>query len=150
MALKTSTGLRNYMLDTGPVKTALNLGFIRIYNGTPPLTADAAIGSESTNDLLCTISNDAGVTGITMAAAAASGAISKNSSETWRGTNGNSGVASFYRHVGSADDTTLSTTQPRIQGSVALAGGEMNISDTSLVQNEDQKIDYYVINLPTA
>jgi len=150
MALKTSTGLRNYMLDTGPARTTLNLGFINIYDGTPPATADDAIGTLSTNNVLCIISNDAGVTGITLAAAAASGAISKNSSETWRGTNIASGVASFYRHVGSADTAALSTTEPRIQGTVSTIGSEMNISDTSLTNGEDQKIDYYVVNLPTA
>ena len=48
----TVFGLRNYMLDTGSMKTALALGFINIYSGTVPATADAAL----TGTLLTTIS----------------------------------------------------------------------------------------------
>jgi len=150
MALKTSTGIRNYMLDTGPVRDALNLGFINIYDGTPPANADQAIGSAGTNNLLCIISNDATATGITLEAAAASGSIPKESTEIWRGTNSDTGVASFYRHVAPGDTGALSTTEARLQGSIALAGAEMNLSDTTLTISGDQKVDYYLINLPTA
>ena len=150
MALKTSTGIRNYMLDTGPLRDALNLGFIIIYDGIAPLNADEAIGSQGTNNVLCTISNDATGVGITLEAAAADGSVAKAVAEIWRGTNGATGVATFYRHVGSADTGALSTTEPRVQGTIGLAGAEMNLSDTTLTIAGDQKVDYYLINLPTA
>jgi hypothetical protein len=34
MAIKTSTGLRNQMLDTNPLKTVFNLGFLKIYDSS--------------------------------------------------------------------------------------------------------------------
>lgn len=144
--MQVSTGLRNYMLGTGALKTALNLGFIKIYSGAVPTSADEAIAAGNT--LLCTISVNSTGTGITMASPA-SGVITKNTSEAWSGVNAASGAASFFRHVGSTDDGTLSTTQPRIQGTVGLAGADLNLSSVALVSGATQTIDYYTIALPT-
>jgi hypothetical protein len=144
--MKLSTGLRNYLLDTGALKTALNLGFIKIYSGAVPTTADDAIAVGNT--LLCTISVNSTGTGLTLGTSS-SGVITKNISEAWSGVNAASSAATFFRHVGSADDGTSSSTQPRIQGTVALAGGDLNLSSTSLVSGATQTIDYYTIALPT-
>ena len=51
--LKVSTGLRNAMLDTAPLRDALDLGFLKLYSGTEPATADADLGAAV---LLVTIS----------------------------------------------------------------------------------------------
>ena len=52
MALRFSTGLRNFMMNHGSFKDAFNGGRLLIYSGTQPTLADdAAIGT-----LLCTIS----------------------------------------------------------------------------------------------
>ena len=40
--LKTSTGLRNHMLAIGSAKAALGSGFIHVYEGPEPASADAA------------------------------------------------------------------------------------------------------------
>ena len=53
MSYKTSTALRNGMLAGSGLKEQLDAGFIKIYAGTVPATADDAIGSAT---LLCTIS----------------------------------------------------------------------------------------------
>ena len=50
MALKASTGLRNAMMTTGSLKSRLDLGFIKIYAGTVPATADDTLGSATWND----------------------------------------------------------------------------------------------------
>lgn len=150
MALQTSTGLRDHLLDTGSIRNALDLGFLLIYAGTPPATADTAIdGGQHT--LLCKITVDA-VTdaGISFDTTSTSGSIPKAPGEVWRGINIDSGVATFYRHVGSADTGVLSTTEPRLQGSISTAGAEMNLSNTTLTISSEQKIDYYLVNLPTA
>lgn len=147
MAIKLSTGLRNYIQDTGSLKDALNLSFIKIYSGTPPADANAAIGGG--NVLLCTISNNSGATGLTMAAAAVDGVLSKNGSEVWSGVNAESGTASFYRHVTSSDDGTSSSTQRRIQGTVGLAGADMNLGSLALTSGQTQPIDFYTLTLPT-
>jgi hypothetical protein len=146
MALKTSTGLRNKLLDNGSLKATFALGFIKFYTGTPPADADAAV----TGTLLVTISNNSSGTGINMAAAAVAGVLAKLASETWSGVNAATGTATYYRHVAVGDDGTLSTTQARIQGTIATAGADMNLSSTSLTAAATQTVDYYTVALPTA
>lgn len=51
MALKASTGLRNYMLGNKDMRTALKDAVLHIYSGAAPATADDA----ATGTLLCTL-----------------------------------------------------------------------------------------------
>lgn len=146
MAIKLSTGLRNAMLGSADLASSLDLGFIKIYAGVAPTSADDAITGSHT--LLCTISVAGSGDGISMDAAV-SGVIGKNTGEVWSGTNVASGTASFYRHVGAADTGASSTTEPRIQGSVALAGGDMNMTSVALSSGAVQTLDYYTVAFPT-
>jgi hypothetical protein len=147
MTIMVSIGLRNQLLDTGSLKSILTDGFIKIYAGTAPASANAAIGAAT---LLCTISDDGGVDGLDFEAAAAGGILEKASAQTWKGTNVASGTASFYRFVTDTDDGTESTTQARIQGTIGVVGADLNLSSVSLTSSAEQTIDYYVITLPTA
>lgn len=146
MALKISTGLRNKLLDTASLRSVFAAGFIKIYSGTPPVDADTAIGGG--NALLCTISIGSTGTGTNMAAAAAAGVLAKASSETWSGANAASGTASFYRHVAAGDTAATSTTEARMQGLVAVAGAELNLSSIGLTSGATQTIDYYNVAIP--
>lgn len=146
MTIKASTGLRGKLLDTGSLKATLALGFIKIYSGAAPATADAAV----TGTLLCTISNASTGTGINMAAAAVAGVLAKLSSETWSGVNAATGTAGYYRHSAAGDTGVLSTTESRLQGTIATAGADMNLSSVSLTSAATQTIDYYSVALPTA
>lgn len=147
MSLKLSTGLRNAMLDTAPFRTAMGSCTLKIYSGAEPATADAAL---SGNTLLCEafVGND-GSTALTFNAAAASGVIEKETTEVWEGTNAASGTASFYRLELSGDSGALSTTDKRVQGSIATSGAELNLSSVALVLSATQTIDFYSIALPT-
>lgn len=145
MSIKSSTGLRNQLLDANPLKTIFNLGFIKIYAGTVPTSADDSIGAAT---LLCTISNNATGTGITFAASASGGSISK-SAETWKGVNAATGTAAFYRHVAAGDTGGSSTTEARVQGLVGTSGSDLNLTSISLVSGADQAIDFYTVTLPT-
>lgn len=146
MTFKVSTGLRNKLLDTGSVKSIMANGLIKIYSGPVPNSADDALGGS--NVLLTTISNNSTGTGLTLGAAA-NGVIPKTASEVWSGNNVAAGDATFYRHVAPGDDGTLSVTQPRLQGAVAVAGAELNLSSVSLSAGAPQTIDYYVVAAPT-
>ena len=148
MSLKTSTGLRNRMLDTAPARTVLEGGFIHIYGGVEPVSADAAIDSAG-NPLLCTIYSDGLAAGLNLAATATDGMIQKAAGESWTGSVIVSGVATFFRHVGAGDSGALSTTEPRMQGKVAMSGGELNISATGLIAGAPQAINFYSLALPT-
>ena len=150
MALKISTGMSNYMLDTGSLRSGLNLGFLKIYSGTPPAAADDALGSLGTNTLLVTISNAGGGTGLTMEATAAAGVISKATAETWSGTNAATGTATFYRFTAPGDTGVSSSTQRRLQGTVGTAGAELNLTSTSLTIGNGQSINHFYVSLPIA
>lgn len=146
MAIKTSTGLRNAMLATGSAKAALDGGRINIYAGAAPATADDAVGGAT---LLCAITLNSTGTGILFDTAAVNGVLAKKPSETWSGAVAATGTAAWYRHVAAADDGTLSTTAPRIQGTVALIGADLNI-DPNFISGQTKVIEHYVIALPTA
>jgi len=146
MAIKTSTGLRNAMLATGSAKAALDGGRINIYAGAAPATADAAVGGAT---LLCAITLNSTGTGILFDTAAVNGVLAKKPSETWSGVTAATGTATWYRHVAAADDGTLSTTAPRIQGTLALIGADLNC-DPNFISGQPKVIDHYVVALPTA
>lgn len=147
MAIKISTGLRNALLDTGSFRGTMNEGFLNIYSGSAPATADAALGGAT---LLVTISDNGGVDGLDFEASAAAGILMKSSAQTWKGTNAASGTATFYRFVTAADDGTESTTQARVQGTVGLIGSDLNLSSTSLTAAAEQTIDYFAVAIPAS
>lgn len=147
MTLKASTALRNKLLDTSPFRTIFNLGFIKIYDGPVPASADAALTGD--NHLLVTISISGGGTGLTFAAAAANGAITKTLAETWSGSAIATGTASFYRLVTPTDTGALSTTEARLQGSVDTSGADLNMTTTSLVTSTSYPVDSFSVAIPT-
>lgn len=147
MAIKMSTGLRNEMLSGDSLKAIFDAGSeIRIYSGTIPSSADDGIGSAT---LLCAIKKD-GTDGITFDAAATGAILQKNPSEVWEGDNVATGAATFYRHVLTADDDALSNTAPRYQGTVAVVGGDMNLTNVNLVNGANQKLDYHAVTIASA
>lgn len=148
MALKFSTGLRNSILASGSVKARLDGKVLKIFAGTPPATADDALGSAT---LLCTITNDATATPLTFDATPVNAVLFKSPSEIWRGVNSADGNATFYRLEDAADAGGASTTDERVQGTVSAGGGgDLNLSSVALVNGASQSIDFYSIELPTA
>lgn len=144
---KISTGLRNYILATGSLSAGLTLGFINIYAGTEPLTADASIGAAT---LLCTVSVDGGATGLTFEAVPAAGVLSKSTTEAWKGTNAATGTASFYRFVAPGDTGVESTTERRAQGTVGILNADLLLASVSLIISQEQRVDFYAIGMPAS
>jgi hypothetical protein len=149
MAIKSSTGLAAYMMVTGSAKAAFDDGFIRVYSGTEPETADAA----ETGTLLWTISKDGdGTTGLTFDAAAVGRAMVKVPADTWGGDT-TAGTATYWRLVTAADDGEISTTQRRIQGSCGMtAGADMYMTNTTLTTDSDplaKTLASFSVALPT-
>lgn len=164
MAIKISDALANSILDGNSVQDALNGGFIYIYAGAVPATADAAlnttVGAGGVHTLLAKIAADVtaadiGTVGLTFATSAASRAISKNATD-WKAKvhflgkdEAQAGVSSltamFYRfcNVASADtvgnfggSAAGTTTTPRIQGTVGSgAGFDLNLTSAVLADN---------------
>lgn len=145
MTIKTSTGLRNSMLDTAPFKTTMALCFLDLYAGPVPAAADDAPTGATK---LCRVTLNSTATGLSWSAAAAAGVLAK-AAEIWSGVNLATGVATFYRLVAAGDTAASSTTEKRVQGSIGLAGADMNLTNTSLTSGLTQTIDFFVVSLPT-
>lgn len=145
MALKLSTGLRNAMLDSSNLRTTMNGGLIKVYDGPVPATADAAL---SGNTLLCTFSLNSTGAGINFDTAAVGDTLSKAPAEVWAGNPAATGTGTFYRHVAIGDDGTLSTTQPRIQGQIG-PGHEMILATNVFTVGVNRELDFYTITFPT-
>lgn len=129
--LKTSTGLAQYLAVTGSLKAAFDGGLIKVYSGTEPASPDDA----ATGDLLWTISVDGDGTGLTFDATPVGRALVKPSAAAWQGATA-AGTAGYFRVVAPSDDGLASTTQRRVQGSVgSVAGVDMYMADTTLVEN---------------
>jgi hypothetical protein len=145
MAFQLSTGMRNHMLVTGSVKSGLDGGVIRIYAGSPPVNADASVGSAT---LLCTISNNDLGTGITLAASASGGIGQKTVTETWSGTVTTSGTASFFRFSPVGDDGASTTTVLRLQGTVGTALADLLLATTAFTSGSLRQIDTFHVAMP--
>lgn len=153
MALKLSTGLRNGMLNSTGFTEAFNDGIIYIYSGPQPSDADAA--TQGTLLLRITVNNGAWSAGSPTNGlgfdAPAAGVISKAAAETWRGLGVTEGTAGWFRLCGNAADAGgSSTTLPRMDGSVAMSGGDMNLSSVAIVTNAPTTIDTFTFTLPAS
>lgn len=147
MAIKISGALRDHLLATGSLYAAVNGMVIRIYGGAVPATPEA---DASGNTLLCTISTNSLGTGLAFETAPVNGMLSKAAAGIWSGDAVADGTATFYRLGALSDTAAASTTAKRIQGTVGLAGADLNVTDVEFVTAEEKRIDYFVIGMLTS
>lgn len=149
MTVRLSTGLRNNLAgSTGFAATFAN-GIIEIRTGTQPVTADAA----ATGTLLGTVTLASGAftpgvstNGLTFNTASG-GAVSK--SGVWSFAGVAAGTAGWFRLKGNALDNDLSsTTLPRLDGSIATSGADMNLSNLSIAVSATTTIDSFAWTQP--
>lgn len=135
MALRISTGVVAAMLSGPGLKAALegSNGFvIDLYTGARPASAnDAATGTK-----LVTLYSDGTSAGLHFAPSLVGTALGKLESENWTGKVLESGTAGWFR-VRSKDDAgnATSTTASRLDGTVAVTGSDMIVSNTSLARD---------------
>lgn len=153
MTIKISDGLANSMLQGSNVKARLDTGFIYFYAGAEPATADTVLDMVGVHTQLAKIASDAvpvdaGVSGLTFAAAAAARALAKNGGETWASKinfvgkdAAQAGVSAltavFYRFCAAGDNGQAAGTGStyRVQGSIGVSGADINLSSTALFDN---------------
>lgn len=117
MTISITTANRNARADA--LTTAIgNAALLRVYDGTPPASANAALSS---NTLL------AELTCASPFAPAASGGVLTASAITQDSSANATGTASFFR-VYKSDGTTVA-----YQGSVGTSGQDLNLNTTSIV-----------------
>lgn len=100
------------------VTARCNNGSLRIYSGTPPANADAAL---SGNTLLATLTFGATAFG------AASNGVATANSITADTNAAATGTATFFRALETGGSVVV------FQGDVATTGAELNLSSTSIV-----------------
>ena len=88
--------------------------------------------------------------GLHFAAAAASAALAKLSSEVWQTNVAAAGVAGWFRMHPVGDATGLSTTLARIDGTVGTSGADMNLSYVNFVAGAPVAIGTFSLALPQA
>lgn len=129
MTISLSTATRNAKLDA--ITTIIGTsGLLRIYDGTPPASANAALSS---NTLLAELALSA-----TFAAGAASGALTASSITQDSSANA-TGTASFFR-IYKSDGTTCI-----MQGTVNTSGGDLNLNTLSLVSGAAVSVTSFVL-----
>ncbi len=149
MTVRLSTGARTALAGTTGFGTLFANGVIEVYTGTQPATGDAAV----TGTLLGTVTLASGAftpgsptNGLTFAAAAA-GAVSK--SGTWSFNGIAAGTAGWFRFKANAVDAgALSTALPRMDGSVAVSGADLNLSNIAIAIGAPNTIDTFVWTQP--
>ena len=117
MTISYTTTVRNAMLDA-LIAQAGNGALLRIYDGTPPASANAALaGNTLLAELTC---------GTPFAPAASGGVATANAISNDPSANA-TGTASFFR-VYQSDGTTVVG-----QGSVGTSGQDLNLNTLSIV-----------------
>lgn len=154
MAWRLSEGLKNVLLGTSPLKTALANGQIRIFGGPQPPSAEDA----ETGPLLAiiTLASGAMVSGVTTNGITldnpAGGAVGKPGASVWSGKNLATGTAGWFRwypndfdsHMGAASNGN----KIRLDGNVATSGGQCNLSSVALKVDITTTIDNVNLFLP--
>lgn len=136
----------------GSLKDIMKDGVIKVYSGAQPTSADDAIAG--TLLLTFTVSSGAFVegafgSGLEFENDPTDGVIEKASGEVWSGVAVATGTAGWFRYVGNAADAgALSTTLPRIDGSVGTSGADMNFGTTSIVTGRTYTLDTFSLTLP--
>lgn len=151
MTVRLSTALRTNLAGTTGFAATFADGIIEIRTGSQPGTADSA----ATGTLLGTVTLNSGAfapgsptNGLTFAAAAA-GAVSK--SGVWSFNGLAAGTAGWFRLKANAlDNDSLSTTLPRLDGSIATSGADMNLSNIAIAVAAPTTIDSFTWTQPAA
>jgi hypothetical protein len=126
----------------------LNNGWLDIYTGSQPLTADKV----ETGTKLCRVSSTCG-TGVEDGCkfGTSSNGILPIGTPQWGGTVIASGVAGWFRYYGSSGtggETGTSGTAIRFDGSIGVSGGDLNLSHTSLTESSVLTITSVTITQP--
>lgn len=149
MAIRFSTGLKDAILGTTGMKGSLDAGVIQIYSGAQPAAAD----NGATGTLLGTVTINAGSTfpaDYINFDAPSAGVLAKAAGETWKFNGVADGTAGWFRFIGDpgADDgTSTSTVHPRMDGTIARSGGDMNLSNTAVVTSAPHTVDVFQISI---
>ena len=147
MALRQSTSTRTALAGTRGLKDIYNGGYIDIYSGGQPASADyAETGSKLVRITIA--SGGAATAGITFGTAAA-GLLPK-SGTSWSGVVLLAGVAGWFRLYGTGGTSGSSESERRTDGNVGVSGSDLVLANTSLTLSSTLTIDTFTLGVPAA
>lgn len=149
MTVRLSTGLRTNLVGTTGFAATFEGGIIEIYSGAQPANADAAV----IGTLLGTVTLGSGAftpgsptNGLTFGAPAA-GAVGKTGAWSFNGIA--AGTAGWFRlKANGVDAGGISTTLPRLDGSIATSGADLNLSNITVAIGAPNTIDSFTWTQP--
>lgn len=133
MASSFTAAQRNAMLDA--VRAGYNAGKLRIYSGSVPANADAALGGAT---LLAELTLNATAFPAASAGVLTANAITSDSAADATGT------AAFFRLLDSSGATVLA------QGAVSTSGAELNLATTSIVTGVVVAVSSFTVTIPAS
>lgn len=149
MAFRLSTGLREGLLGTWGFKEIMNNGWLDIFTGSQPASADFT----ETGTKLIRISSTSGV-GVADGCkfgTAGTGVLPIAASPAWTGVVQVAGVAGWFRFYGSSGTgglTGTSGTAIRFDGNVGVSGADLVLSHTNLTLGSTLTINAANITQP--
>lgn len=155
MTARFSTGLVSRLADTAPMNELFAGGFLDIYTGAQPATADAA----ATGTLLATVFSDGAAAGLHLERTAIAGVISKLGSENWSTTAcAASGTAGYFRFralkdpgVITAGGTITAATRAANQAVIVFAqAGHAQVVGNKIVTTSFTSSAYNVVGTVVA
>ena len=136
MTIRFSTGLRNTLLaDTADggkgFAQIFLLSSMYLYSGAQPVNADA----NATGTLLAKVTTDgldyspgSPTNGLNWGTPSG-GILNKDPGETWRYTGIAAGTIGWFRLIAAGEPGGVSLSAPRVDGSVATVGANLNLSN---------------------
>ena len=156
MTIRISDALRTAKMVTGSMKSRLDGGFLYLYSGTQPASAEDA----ATGTLLAAFSlNGGGVTGLTFTTGDNAGEMKKTVAEAWQATGIADGTARWWRfHRLNTNEATTraeaggaaSGTLERVDGSVGVSGADLTAASVLIATGAPQTISTFVLRQPAS
>lgn len=147
MALRQSTSVRTALCGTSGLKDIFNGGYIDIYTGGQPASADyAETGSKLVRITIA--SGDVATAGLLWGTAAA-GLLPK-SGTAFSGVISLAGVAGWFRLYGTGGTSGSSASENRMDGNVGVSGSDLVLANTSLVLGATLTIDTFTLGVPAS
>jgi len=152
MTLKASTATANGLANGTGLKEQFTLGYLYLFSGPLPATADEALDMATKHTEAVRISNNSTNTGLTFDNPV-NGLLSKAAAEAWNGvvaTDGKDGALTtiaptFYRLCAAGDNgrgAADPATGYRIQGTVGgpNSGADLQLGSASLTEGNTQPV----------
>ncbi len=125
---------------------------VDIYSGSQPAGADST--ETGTKLARITLSSGTFTAGIATNGLnfdeATSGVLAKSTTEVWSGTGLADGTAGWFRMYDNAAVVGASTSEIRLDGSVATSGGQFNMSNTAITTGGTTTVDSATLTMPAS